>query len=105
MRIASGTTPRHAGVVWEVADPDGREVVLTTTRWAHVLSRHPYLDVGPEVILDTVAGPNARAPGRRPSEEWFYRRNVGPSAWIRVVVHYEKGKGRIVTAFPRRAFP
>jgi hypothetical protein len=91
--------------VWETHDPEGRKVVLLPARWSHVTSRHPYLDVEPQVVLETVAEPDARVPGHRPGEEWYYRRSVGPSAWIRVVVHYEHGEGRIVTAFPRRAFP
>ena len=66
--------------MWSVRDPDGRDVVLTAERWAHVLDRQPH-------------------------EEWFYRRGAGPSFWIRVVVHYERGYGLVVTAFPRRSFP
>jgi hypothetical protein len=91
--------------VWETTDPDGRNVVLHRTRWSHVLVRHPYIGVEPEVILDAVARHDARIPGRESGEEWFYRRGAGPSAWIRVVVHYEHGRGVIATAFPRRAFP
>jgi len=45
-----------------------------------------------------MAGPQA-------GEEWFYRAGAGPSAWMRVVVHYADGQGLIVTAFPRRAYP
>jgi hypothetical protein len=91
--------------MWETRDPDGRDVVLPETGWSHVRLRHPYLDVGPEVVLDAVARPDARVRGRRPAEEWFYRRGAGPSAWIRVVVHYEHERGEIVTVFPRRTFP
>ncbi len=91
--------------MWETRDPDGRDVVLRRARWSHVLVRHPYLDVEPEVVLDTVARPDARVPGREPGEEWFYRRGVGPSQWLRVVVHYEHDRGLIATAFPRRSFP
>ena len=36
---------------------------------------------------------------------WSYGRGIGPSEWLRVVVHYEQGRGRIATAFARRAFP
>ena len=91
--------------MWETVDPDGREVALTDERLAHVLLQHPDLDVRPEVILNAVARPSARTPGRFEGEEWFYRRGSGPSGWIRVVVHYERDRGLIVTAFPRRSFP
>jgi hypothetical protein len=91
--------------VWDTVDPDGRGIVLSEDRWAHVLLRHPYLDIEPEALLSAVARPDARMPGRRRGEEWFYRRGAGPSAWVRVVVHYEGDRGLIVTAFPRRLFP
>lgn len=91
--------------MWSVRDPDGREVVLTAERWAHVLDRHPYIDVTPEEIIGAVARPDERARARQPHEEWFYRRGAGPSFWIRIVVHYERGYGLVVTAFPRRSFP
>ena len=97
--------PGHDRVVWETRDPDGRQVVLLWLHWSHVIDRHPYIGVGPEGLLDAIAHPDARLAGQRPGQEWFYRRGIGPSAWIRVVVHYEGNRGRIVTAFPRRAFP
>ena len=46
-----------------------------------------------------------RRRGRWPDEEWFYLAGPGPTRFVKVVVHYEHGEGRIVTAFPRRAFP
>ena len=91
--------------MWKTTDPDGREVVLTAERWSHILDRHPYIDVTAEEIVGAVARPDARTAGREPHEEWFYRRRVGASAWIKVVVHYEGDRGLIVTAFPRRLFP
>ena len=91
--------------MWETLDPDGRVVVLRWPRWSHIRRRHPYIGVGPEAILDAVARPDARVHGPETGEEWFYRRGAGPSAWIRVVVHYEDERGQIATAFPRRSFP
>ena len=91
--------------MWETTDPDGRDVVLPWADWLHVLRRHPYIGIGPATVVETVAQPDARRPGPRPGEEWFYRHGAGPSAGIRVVVHYEHGRGRIVTAFPRRSIP
>jgi len=91
--------------VWKTTDPDGREVVLTAERWAHVLDRHPYIGLGPEEVVDAVARPDARSPGRLAHEEWFFRRGAGPTAWTRIVVHYERDRGLVVTAFPRRSFP
>jgi len=91
--------------VWETVDPQGRRVVLTRHRWLHICSRHGELEVKPDVLLEAVARPDRRAPGRERGEEWFYLEGAGPSRWIRVVVHYEGARGLILTAFPRRSFP
>lgn len=56
-------------------------------------------------VLRAVEAPDRRLPGRDPAEEWFYLADAGPSRWIKVVVLFEGGNGRIITAFPRRAFP
>ena len=91
--------------MWSVRDPDGREVVLDWVGWSHILRRHPYIGATPQIIVAAVARPDERVSGREAGEEWFYRRGAGPSSWIKVVVHYEHGRGLIVTAFPRRSFP
>ena len=80
-------------------------MILTERRWLHIVETHPELHVEPGVVLDVVARPDERILARRPGEEWLYRHSVGPSLWIRVVVHYDDEVGRIVTAFPRRSFP
>ena len=86
-------------------DPDRRPVALDWPGWNHIQQEHPELDVPPEAVLSTVQEPDERIAGRRRGEEWFYRRGIGPSAWIKVVVHCEGDRGLIVTAFPRRSFP
>ncbi len=91
--------------MWETTDPDGRRVVLTFGRWRHILDKHRELGRRRETVLEAVAHPDERLPGRKAQEEWFYRRTAWPSRWIRVVVHYEGDRGLIVTAFPRRLFP
>lgn len=96
---------RHDRAVWEAIDPDGREVALTDEGWAHVIAGHPYVGIAPSDVVEIVARPDARMRGPQRGEEWFYRRGMGPSEWIRVVVHFEHGRGPIVTAFPRRAIP
>ncbi len=89
----------------ECTDANGRRVELSASRWRHIVRRHPYIRVTPEVVIEAVVRPDAHLPGRRPGEEWFYRRDVGPSSWIKVVVHFEHGRGVIKTAFPRRSLP
>ena len=92
-------------VVWETVDPEGRRVILSVARWVHVCERHPDVGGQPEDLLEAVARPDVRRPGREQDEAWFYRHGAGPSQWIRVVVHYEGGEGRITTAFARRDMP
>ncbi len=86
-------------------DPDGRRVVLSWRRWHHIRGKHPDLDVPPEAVRSAVETPDERVAGRGAGEEWFYRHGAGPSSWVKVVVHYEQGRGLIATAFPRRSFP
>jgi hypothetical protein len=91
--------------MWETHDPEGRLVVLPWARWQHIRRRHPDLGVPRRIVLGAVAHPDARYPGPAAGEEWFYARKAGPSAWLRVVVHYDGDRGLIATAFARRSFP
>lgn len=86
-------------------DPDGRPVDLSVQRWAHILDGHPELAAHLEHVARAVRRPDRRRRGHRAGEEWFYLGEVGPSRWVKVVVHYEGGRGRIVTAFARRSMP
>ena len=91
--------------MWETTDPDGRRVVLSFSRWRHILDKHGELNGQRETVLEAVAHPEERLPGRTEYEEWFYGRMTRPSRWMRVVVHYGSDRGLIVTAFPRRLIP
>ena len=74
-------------------------------QWRHVRDRHPELAQDRDGVLAAVAAPDAVVAGRVSGEWWFYRRGVGPSRYVKVVVHYVGDEGRIVTAFPRGGFP
>jgi hypothetical protein len=91
--------------MWHAVDRKGRRIVLSETRWRHIRERHPELAASPEEVLDAVVHADERRAGHEAGEEWFYRRNLGPSRWIRVVVHFESGEGTVTTAFPRREIP
>ena len=83
-------------------------MTLDRERWEHIIDPvdgHPEIASLLAEVLQAVRAPDRRQPGREPNEEWFYLANVGPSRWIKAVVLYEQGRGRIITAFPRRAFP
>jgi hypothetical protein len=89
-------------------DPNGRTVVLSSSRWEHIIDRgagHPEMTGLQAEVLEAVRAPDRRQLGHEPNENWFYRAGVGPSQWIKVVVIYEAGRGSIITAFPRRTYP
>jgi hypothetical protein len=88
-----------------LTDPSGRRVVLDERGWRHITLDHPELRVHQMTIRQAVEEPAFRHRGRRPNEEWFYLEGVGPSKFLKVVVRYSAGGGRIVTAFPRRSVP
>ena len=65
-------------VVWETTDPEGRHVVLTFGRWRHILDKHGGLVAQRSAVIEAVAHPHERLPGRKPNEEWFYGRAAAP---------------------------
>jgi hypothetical protein len=88
-----------------LTDPSGRRVVLDERGWKHITEEHPELSAHQAAIGRAVEESTFRHPGRRRNEEWFYFEGGGPSQFLKVVVRYSAGQGRIVTAFPRRAVP
>jgi hypothetical protein len=93
-------------VVAEASDPDGIVVELTRARWEHIVDGHPELGSLQNEVMRAIAEPTRRVTALPwPGEAWFYLSSVGPSRWLKVVVLYESGRGRVITAFPRRAFP
>jgi hypothetical protein len=65
-----------------VRTPAGDEVVLTTTRWSHILDEHPEVEVHRAEILETIASPHIVTDDPRPGRQRFYRSGVGPSRWL-----------------------
>jgi carbonic anhydrase len=94
------------GLPATTVDPDGRTVALTAERWGHITEGHPELAAYQTEILETVRVPSRRRPGPTLGEQWFYREDVGPSRWLKVVVRFESiDRGIILTAFARRSMP
>ena len=86
-------------------DPDDRRVGLTDARWAHIIDGHPELRRLRAEVLRAVEDPT-EVIDARPGQRWYYLRDVGPSAWLKVVVAFnDKGDGSILTAFPGRSKP
>jgi hypothetical protein len=89
-----------------VTDPDGCEVVLLTRIWEHKLTfDHPELAGHLDAVTATVAHPDHTEHDAIPRRTRYYRRNVGPSRWLLVVVSFEQQPGRIITALANRKDP
>jgi len=89
-----------------VTDPNGREVVLLVRIWESKIARdHPELVSHLDAVIETVAKPDHVEPDTPPNRTRSYRRNVGPSRWLMVVVSYEQEPARIITALANRKDP
>jgi hypothetical protein len=90
----------------ELADPDGRVVVLPERIWEDkIIKDHPELREHLELVLGTVTKPDHAEPDPRARRRRYYRRGVGPSRWLLVVVSFEQQPGRIITAVATRKDP
>lgn len=81
-----------------VLDPDGRVVVFDAGTRLHLALARPELLDHVDVILSTVANPDHRTADRRPGREQFYRRDLDPKRWLRVVVDFNDAPAWVVTA-------
>lgn len=88
-----------------VVDPDGRHVVLDAAGWRHIVDEHGELAPLREGVLSAVALPDHRTPDPRPGRERYWRRGLGPSRWLMVVVDFTSVPARIVTAYGNRKDP
>jgi hypothetical protein len=90
----------------ELRNPDGRSVVLLERIWEDKITRdHPELRAHLEHVLATVTEPDHAEPDPRVGRRRYYRRRVGPSRWLLVVVSFEQQPGRIITAVATRKDP
>lgn len=90
----------------EISDPDGREIVLYARTWDEKIARdHPELKPHLMEVPRTVIAPDHVEPDPRANRRRYYRRNVGPSRWLLVVVSFEQEPGRIITALAVRKDP
>jgi len=89
-----------------VLDPRGREVVLLARVWeSKIAPARPELVAHRDAVVATVAAPDHLSPDPRDERLRYYRRHIGPSRWLVVVVSYEQTPARIITAFASRKDP
>jgi hypothetical protein len=90
----------------EAHDSEGRAVVLPARIWdGKIIRDHPELERHLEQVLDTVNEPDHVESDPRPDRRRYFRRNVGPSRWLMVVVSFEQEPGRVITALALRKDP
>ncbi len=80
-------------------DPDGRVVVFDAGTRLHLALGRPKLMDEIELILGTVAYPDHHLDDPIAGREQFYRRDLNPHRWLRVVVDFNNEPAWIVTAF------
>ena len=89
-----------------VRDRHQREVVLLARIWASkILRDHPEMAGSLDAVLETIHKPEHVEPDSLPGRERLYRRDVGPSRWLMVVVSFEQQPGRVITALANRKDP
>lgn len=97
---------RDDDAITSVRDPQGREVVLLVRIWeSKIVPARPELATLRDDVVATVAAPDQLAGDPRDDRLRYYRRHVGPSRWLVVVVSYEQVPARIITAFASRKDP
>jgi hypothetical protein len=79
--------------------------LLRTARVEARRTSRPEISDDRAAILAAVAQPDLREDDPRRGRERFWRRRLGQSGWLFVVVDFEQSPGRVVTAFGRRDDP
>ena len=98
--------PAPDSVLAQTKDPDGRVVVVLARIWEDkILRDHPELEGALELVSGTIETPDHTEPDPRVGRHRYYRRQVGPSRWLLVVVSYEQEPARIISAFGNRKDP
>jgi hypothetical protein len=94
-------------IIGETSDPRGARVVLSERIWSDkVLDDHAEMAMFLGEVLTAVSRPDhAAVDPLRQRRVRYYRRDVGPSRWLLVVVTYEQEPARIISAFATRKDP
>lgn len=86
-------------------DPDGRLVVFDEGTRLHLSIGRPDLLDHVDAILAAVARPDHREDDPVPGRERFYRRDLDPRRWLRVVVDFNDTPAWVVTALVQQNPP
>jgi hypothetical protein len=80
-------------------------VVLDERTLGHLERHRPGMLEHLDAILATVARPDAREDDPRFGRERFYRQDLDPGRWLRVVVDFSAQPAFVVTAFVQHNNP
>jgi len=98
--------PSEDPAIGSVHDADGRDGRSAGQDLDEKISRdHPEPAEHLDAVLQAVSKPDHVEPDPCPDRKRYYRRNVGPSGWLLVVVSYEQQPARIITALANRKDP
>lgn len=89
----------------QTTDPDGRQIVLDERTIGHLRRRRPQMLGHLSAVLEAVARPDIREDDLAPHRERFYRRDLDPERWLRVVVDFSQTPALVVTAFVQQTPP
>lgn len=90
---------------YETIDPDGRAVVFDRRTHGHLARRRPQMLRHTQAILEAVSRPDHREDDPASDRERFYRRDLDPDRWLRVVVDFAETPAFVVTAFVQDQAP
>jgi hypothetical protein len=113
LRIAKGMVLRRKlpeGIIEQMQDRRGRMVNLPEKSMRHIARRHPEMDGCQMAIKAAVESARDRCHGKKNGEpidgrEILYAQQLGPAAWLAVVVAYVGDMGTVITAFADRNGP
>jgi hypothetical protein len=88
-----------------MTDPDDRLVVFDAGTRQYLALGRPELVDEVDVILGAVAHPDHRIEDAIPGREHFYRRDLDPRRWLRVVVDFNDEPAWVVTALVQNNLP
>jgi hypothetical protein len=91
--------------IFEVVDPNGRRVRLYEEAAKHIIGSHPEMEPYMADVIGAIASPDVIERDPWPGRERYFRRGVGPSTWLRVVVDFDQKPPGVVTAFGLRKGP
>lgn len=80
-------------------------MVLSRKAMDHIERGHSELYGCEMAVMTAIETALARCRGKRRGREVLYAPNLGPTAWLAVVVAYDGSNGRVVTAFGSKKGP